>query len=151
MGKPQERESSYLSRGTAAVSDRHLLSPLCCVEILGAYLQSLNNLDRQGLPFISFRHSINPSDYKVSTLYLFIYFLWAIVHIGIIAQNLELKILKVCICTLYIGNRSRTHKRQYTENISKKNNVSKRDKWILKTYYAFSTMKVRGSVWSHVY
>lgn len=40
-------------------------------------------------------------------------------------QTLE---LKVCIYTLCIGNRSRTHKRQYTENISKKNNVSKRDK-----------------------
>ena len=86
MGKPQERETNYLRRGNAAVWDRHLSSPLCYIVNLGPYL-----------------HSINPTDYKVSYLYVFFMSNYADRHM---LQNLE---LKVCINKLYIGNR-RTYK-----------------------------------------
>lgn len=71
-------------------------SPLLCWEFRSLFIVCgfhgrLGNLDRGILPFISFRHSLNPADHKVSSSYLL---LWAIMEID---MSFRIRSLYLCI------------------------------------------------------
>lgn len=84
---------------------------------------TLDNLDSGILPFIFFRHSLNPTDHKVSSVYLLS---WAIMQ-----TDRSFKIRSLYLYVVIWKPKQNMKKTIYREH-EKKSYWNKRDKWMLK-------------------